>query len=449
MTRVVVLKPPKYDGKFVNYENNQIGSAKAAPETPFLLPQLAAEVDAIVGAEVISLDAQMEGLTSEALVERLKDIGPDLVIIPFYVFNVDRERHLFDLEFPTMAISLPLSIPPEEVISRYGIQADYYSHSDPCVQVRRLVQAFATGAQPPADLVPGKGFRSVKLSKQDLADAYASSPAPLFEQFHLDNYLAEIKRCSGKRVFHLRMSNGCPFRCAFCGNGAYDNRRFYAYPLDYVKRLLHAALDNNEVDAIRFKDGTFSADRSYAVSLLDYIHETFPNVRLRITERVSTLDEAYLDYLASRNVSQIGIGIETVDPVVQKHINKIFDRDKAVRLYRYAHKIGIRMDAYLTIGLPGETPHSIDLLKEFIEDIYPQEVSCCPLYIHPGSTLYQRCSGVGDLRHDDWERFLHKDRLLYRHDAYESLDELNRLNDEILQFARVDVPSRKGARRCE
>ena len=448
MKRVVVFKPPKHDGKFVNYENNQIGAAKKCPETPFLLPQLASAATG-PGVEVVCVDAQMEGLDHNDSLARLNNLEPDLVIIPFYVFNVESERKFFELDWPTLAISLPLSMPPEEVISRYSIAADFVSHSDPCLQVRRLVRAIAEGSSPPADLVPGSGFRDVKVTRKDLAEAYAASPAPLFKEFHLGSYLDEIQDCSGKRVLHLRTSNGCPFRCAFCGNGAFDNRRFHAYPVEYVHRLLQAALKDQTVDAIRFKDGTFSADRRYAVGILDYIHEHFPSVRLRITERVSTLDHAYLDYLADRNVSRIGIGIETVDPIVQQKINKVFDTKKAVGLYRHAHEIGIRMDAYLTIGLPGETPQSIDMLKQFIKDIYPQDVSCCPLYIHPGSTLYHQYHDAGCLHHDEWHRFLHKDALLYRHDNYASLDELNRLNDEIMEFARGEARKKTGASSCE
>jgi len=439
MKQVVILKPPRQDGKFVNYENTDLGSPRDTPEPMLLLPQLAAEAKRVKNLELHCLDCQINEISFNQMHEELERINPDLLIVPTQFFNLYEERKFLEMRWPTLGIMLPTSSPLQEILQKYSINGCHFVNGDIVNGVRAALQAVAKGESlDDIDhfIVRGGSHTLIKKTRPIFADIYKEAPIPDFEAFHTKEYLDLIESRTGKRKLSTRISSGCPFRCGFCGNKALGNRRFFTWPTSYAKSVLDTLFTNYAPSEVRFKDATFSAVRPFAMEMLDWIKANHSDTRIHITERVDTVDKEYLDYLKKRNVVQVGIGIESLDPIVQDKMNKRFEMDKAIKLYNHASDIGMRMDAYLTIGLPGETPRSIDMMKEFIDRIYPQQCSVSILYMRPGSKFFWDFIREDNVLHNDWLQYNNKNELLYKHDSYKSYEQLTETKDELYNYMK-------------
>lgn len=439
MKNVVILKPPRSDGKFVNYENTDLGTPKNVPEAMLLLPQLAAEAKRFKEIKVHCMDCQIEEIPFESMHRKLEQINPDLLIVPVQFFNLADERKFLEMPWPTLGIMLPTSSPLLEILQKYSLNGCYFVNGDIVHGVRAALAAVA--ADTPLNKESGYLVRSGELGRiekprPNFNKIYGQAPVPDFEAFQTRRYLDHIQSKTGKRKLTTRISSGCPFRCGFCGNKALSNRRFFAWPVNYAKSVLNMLFTQYKPEEVRFKDATFSAVRPFAVEMLDWIHENHNGIPLHITERVDSLDKKYLDYLKSRNVAQVGIGIESLDPVVQKKMNKRFSMKQAVELYRHALDIDLRMDAYLTVGLPGETPRSLEMMKEFIDRIHPQQCSVSILYMRPGSKFFWDFIREGKVLHNDWLQYNNKEELLYKHDSYTSYAQLLAAMDDLQTYIK-------------
>lgn len=441
MKRIVILKPPRHDENFVNYENTDLGMPKSLPETPLLLPQISAEVLQYKAFELHCIDCQINEMSFDEMYFRMERIDPDLLIVPVQFFNLPEERKFIEMRWDTLGIMLPTSTPLIEVLNKYALDSCYFVTGDIIHGVRTALKAFSetgTLVETSGCLVKAGGSTPPKRRFWNFKEIYQSSPMPDFESFYIKKYFDLIEKRTGKRKLTIRISSGCPFRCGFCGNKALEDRRFFTWPMDYKKEVLDHLLSRYSPTELRLKDATFSASRKLAMEMLDWLHTHHGSIPIHITERVDTLDKTYLDYLKSRNVVRIGIGIESLDPVVQKNVNKKFSVDRAVELYEHASRIGLRMDAYLTIGLPGESPRSIEMMKMFIDRIYPQPCSVSILYLRPGSTFFWGFIKEDKVRHTDWLGYNTKSELVYIHETYETIQQLLEIKEDLYNYMKYD-----------
>lgn len=433
MKKVLLVKPPCQDGGYVDYEYAKMGLPVRVPSSPYYLAQIAGLVQGVDGAELEVLDAQRRGWDMERCLAAIESAAPDLLIAPLHLSLLTRDRALLETRAPTLGVLFARTLPHGEVIERYGLKAAaFLGRGWQFSALLRLVEDVVAG-RPPA--VDARGLA--------LPGSFAGAPAPDWGAVDLDWYLERIETLSGQRALTIRTYSDCPHRCAFCANAVPKGETIDFLPETYVRAAVRAAVDGFGVDHVRFMDPAFSLRRERALQILAALREDHPSLTFTVTERVDTIDEAQLVALQAHGVVEIGVGIESPDPVVQKEVNKEFDTEAAVRLFRFAHRQGLRMTAYLTLGLPGETETTLRLMKQFIRRIHPQPCSFSSLYLTPASALYRRHRDRGELRHDDWERYFTATELIAPHTHYGSAAAVAAALARMQRYARrLQLPGR-------
>ncbi len=166
----------------------------------------------------------------------------------------------------------------------------------------------------------------------------------------------------------LLTSEGCPFRCSYCASnllmGNYKRRHYE----DVIKEIL-------ELSKIGIKDFAFYDDAllfdadSHIKPLLREIIKEKINVRFHTPNGLHAifLDEELAHLMKKANFKTIRLGLETVDPDIQRNTGgKITNYDLKMAIH-YLKKAGFTKDeigVYLMYGIPA---HGIDKIKEGIE----------------------------------------------------------------------------------
>jgi hypothetical protein len=157
------------------------------------------------------------------------------------------------------------------------------------------------------------------------------------------------------RTIYVEASRGCPFECEFCLSSMDEKVR--NFPLDELLEEFEL-LWVRGARSFKFIDRTFNLNMTFANRILDFflskeppyfahfevIPDHFPDV---LKSKISLFPEGSL---------QLEIGIQTLDPVIAKGINrplrleKIYENLKFLETETKAH-----MHLDLIVGLPGET----------------------------------------------------------------------------------------------
>ncbi len=157
------------------------------------------------------------------------------------------------------------------------------------------------------------------------------------------------------RYIYVEASRGCPFECEFCLSSIDEKVR--NFPLDQLLEEFET-LWQRGARSFKFIDRTFNLNMTFANRVLDFflskeppyfahfevIPDHFPDV---LKEKIARFPAGSL---------QLEIGIQTLDPLIAKGINrplkveKIFDNLRFLENETRAH-----MHLDLIVGLPGES----------------------------------------------------------------------------------------------
>jgi anaerobic magnesium-protoporphyrin IX monomethyl ester cyclase len=179
-------------------------------------------------------------------------------------------------------------------------------------------------------------------------------------------------------------SRGCPYACAFCSKDVWGRM--------YIARSVTSTLQ--EVDevmaagykAIMFYDDTLMVGRERLRELCAGLRER--GVIWRGFARSDQVTDTNLQMMYDAGCREIGVGVESGSPQILLNINKGDTVEDHRRCIALAHKVGLRVKAFIIVGLPGETQETIAETDLFLEETRPDDVDISILTVYPGSAIY-------------------------------------------------------------
>ncbi len=157
------------------------------------------------------------------------------------------------------------------------------------------------------------------------------------------------------RTIYVEASRGCPFECEFCLSSMDEKVR--NFPLDELLEEFEI-LWNRGARSFKFIDRTFNLNMTFANRILDFflskeppyfahfevIPDHFPDV---LKTKIALFPEGSL---------QLEIGIQTLDPIIAKGINRPLRLEKIYENLKFLeNETKAHMHLDLIVGLPGET----------------------------------------------------------------------------------------------
>ncbi len=187
-----------------------------------------------------------------------------------------------------------------------------------------------------------------------------------------------------------QQSRGCDFGCSFCFDqkGVRGVRRFS------IERLTGELewFVRNRVEQVFVLDSTFNQDMKRAKEILGLIGRIAPHIHFHFEVRSEFIDAELARLFARLNCS-LQIGLQSVDPVVQKGVRRIFNPDDFAARVALLNEAGAVFGFDLIYGLPGDTLGGFEKSLDFAIGLYPNHLDIFPLAVLPGTAL----AGEADL----------------------------------------------------
>ena len=250
-----------------------------------------------------------------------------------------------------------------------------------------------------------------------------SLPFPKWDQFDIRRFRYQIITNKGITLPMLG-SRGCPYTCNYCPylvNSSYRVRSAESI-VDEI-RYLSAAYD---IRGISFRDPNLTFNKKRAHEFAELLLRYNLDVRWSMEARTDRLDPDLIQLLYRAGLRSIEVGVESSNQnVLRGNKRKAIPASQQESVIECCHKLGIRVIANYTLGLPNDTVQGIQETIRYAKKLNTFAIQFTVTTPYPGTQFYE--SVRRDIFEKDWERF-NGWTSVYKHPAVSS-EELHRLRE--------------------
>ncbi len=183
-------------------------------------------------------------------------------------------------------------------------------------------------------------------------------------------------------------SRGCPAHCTFClWPQTMCGHRWRIRSSDNVVAEARRSQELfPEAKEIFFDDDTFTIDKS---RVLELCHKLKPlHLTWSCNARVTT-DVRALRAMKEAGCRLLVVGFESGDPAILRKIKKGATVEQALAFMRHCRRFGLKVHGDFQMGLPGETPETIEKTIQFAMKLDPETIQVSMSHPYPGTEFYQ------------------------------------------------------------
>ncbi len=236
----------------------------------------------------------------------------------------------------------------------------------------------------------------------------------------LKKYLPFFK---GRRTFYIETSRGCPNRCAFCYNAAYNKSKWRAFSPERVINEIRNLYNHYHIKSFYIVDDNFFVDlkRAFAIAcgVINERLDIFWEAQGITVNSALKMDEGYLKILVKSGLKKVHFGLETASRRLLEKLNKNLEITDVIEVNRRWSKYDIIMQYNIMCGFPGETIEDIRMSKDLVFQLMRENPNAlvspfCPYTPYPGTTLYEESLRDGFICKEtleDWQETNYGDNL--------------------------------------
>ena len=199
---------------------------------------------------------------------------------------------------------------------------------------------------------------------------------------------SKYSRGISERNISIITSRGCPFNCTFCSIHLTMGRKYRARSPKNVVDEIEQLINDYDIKHIEFEDDNLTLYRKRTEQICDEIIQRGLKFKWRTPNgvRADTLDEKLLRKMKKAGCYELWFAPESgvqrvIDEVIHKHISL----DKIMENVKICLNLGIKVNCFLVIGLPGETKDEIRKTLYFARKLKKMGAS---FYINIATPLY-------------------------------------------------------------
>ena len=202
-------------------------------------------------------------------------------------------------------------------------------------------------------------------------------------------------------------SRGCPFKCIFCvGRKMVGAQVRYRDPVRVVDELAYLA--GLGFHQINIADDLFTASRQHCLGVCAEIMRRGLKINWTAFARVDTVSRDLLTQMRGAGCTAVSFGVESGDRAMLKRIKKGITRDQVLQAVQMCIETGIIPHASFILGLPGETPQTLQATVTFAEKLHARGVQhgFHLLAPFPGTAVYDAIDRYDlTLLSNDWKMY--------------------------------------------
>ncbi|MCL1463201.1 hopanoid biosynthesis associated radical SAM protein HpnJ [Argonema galeatum] len=194
-------------------------------------------------------------------------------------------------------------------------------------------------------------------------------------------------------------TRGCPAKCTFClWPQTFDGHTWRQRSVDDVAKEVKQALELfPDVKEIFFDDDTFTIGKQRVLALCEKFKPL--NFTWSCTSRVH-VDLETLTAMRNAGCRLFIVGFESGNPQILKNIKKGATVEQAREFMKNCKKVGIVVHGDFILGLPGETPDTIQETLQFAKELDCDTIQVSIAHAFPGTELYNYVETNNFLRLD-------------------------------------------------
>ncbi len=199
---------------------------------------------------------------------------------------------------------------------------------------------------------------------------------------HSYNYLID-----GEPATTIMTSRSCVAKCSFCAKISDKYRVQSAYRT--VSEIRHIN-EKYGFKAFMIFDDTFVMDKERLKEIIWLLKGK--DFKFRCFSRANLLTKEVCTLLKEMNVIEVGVGIESGSNEILKLNMKGTSREQNFQAVKNLREVGIRIKAFIIVGLPGETKQTINDTRSWIEIAEPDDIDFSIFQPLPGSDVFKNPS---------------------------------------------------------
>lgn len=241
-----------------------------------------------------------------------------------------------------------------------------------------------------------------------------SLPCPNYSLVKFDYYSLQKRRFMDykNKVVDLNTGRGCPFRCAFCYNLKFNQRKWRSLSAGRLLDIVGELKYKYGVDAINFVADNFFVDTNRVYEICQGLIERKFDIKWHSDIRIDAFlrfNDELVKLIKESGCTTLTFGVESGSDRVLEIIQKDITVDDVLKAHKKAVDFDFKMNYHFMIGFPGEDKKDIietlKLIRVLKKDKNAVIYGPSTYVPYPGTPLYDRSVAMGFIspqRLEDW-----------------------------------------------
>ncbi len=183
-----------------------------------------------------------------------------------------------------------------------------------------------------------------------------------------ENYHAAATYLNRTPFTDLIVSRGCRYRCTFCDNNTFG-RSIRALPVDTIMENIDLLVRKYGIRSLFFTDDSLMTLKDPFAELCERLIAADYDLEWSINVRTSEVNPEVLALMRRAKCWQVSYGVESGSWEILKRIKKGATPRMHERALWQTREAGIKINAYIIIGFPGETHETLAETEAFLERV--------------------------------------------------------------------------------
>lgn len=205
-------------------------------------------------------------------------------------------------------------------------------------------------------------------------------PDPPWHMIPMDEY--------GQLYHTLSTSRGCPFRCTFCYNQLFNQKRRAEFSAQRVIKQLIYLKEKYAVKKLKFMEDNFTLNQKRLEEICDLMIKNKLNIKWECESRVGYLKIPILKKMKKAGCTGIGFGVESGSQKILNFLQKGITLKQIYETFHNCFVVGIKTSVFIMTGVPTETLQDFNETRQLLRNIVFWDRCIMVYHPYPGSPLY-------------------------------------------------------------